>query len=232
VPLSARGRIAGAALSQLRNLPLALQRRVIRAAAESVGLSLEFRHVEEIISMLSDHSGAAKASMLPDGWMVSRSTHELRFQPSSDTQTQSDYGYCLPVPGIVRVPETQSCFEALLVRGSVDTGYNPEHLLERTSVGQELRVRNWHPGDRFWPAHTKDPKKIKELLQELHVSGPQRKLWPVVVCGSDLVWVRGFSVPARWQPRDGSEEAVLIRELPVREDFSYGNSIDETHDEI
>ena len=73
-------------------------------------------------------------------------------------------------------------------------GYNPDHLLDADSLPGPLRVRNWRPGDRFWPAHTKSPKKIKELLQERHVAQPERRLWPVVVSGDEIVWVRGFPV--------------------------------------
>jgi tRNA(Ile)-lysidine synthase len=77
---------------------------------------------------------------------------------------------------------------------------------------EPLVVRNWRSGDRFWPAHTKAPKKIKELLQERHVAQPERRLWPVVLSGDEIVWVRGFSVPAKL--RAGVEnEVVVIREL-------------------
>ena len=74
-------------------------------------------------------------------------------------------------------------------------------------------VRNWRPGDRFWPAHTKSPKKVKELLQEQHVAQPERRLWPVAVSGDEIVWMRGFPVPARLCAEAG-QEAVLIREMP------------------
>jgi len=76
-----------------------------------------------------------------------------------------------------------------------------------------LVVRNWRAGDRFWPAHTKAPKKIKELLQDLHVAQPERRLWPVAVSGDEIVWMRGFPAPARWLAKAG-QEAVLIREMP------------------
>ena len=81
-----------------------------------------------------------------------------------------------------------------------------------------LKVRTWRAGDRFWPAHTKSPKKIKELLQELHVIQPDRKLWPVVVSGDEIVWVRGFPLSVQMQARP-QREAVLIREtrLPNEE---------------
>jgi tRNA(Ile)-lysidine synthase len=110
-------------------------------------------------------------------------------------------------------------FEAALVPTSSEPGYNPEHLLDRALLAKELVVRNWRPGDRFWPAHCKSPKKIKELLQEQHVTGPKKKLWPVVVSGTDVVWLRGFPAPARLQPRGRTKEAVLIREFSRLEDL-------------
>ena len=124
-----------------------------------------------------------------------------------------DYEYLLPVPGSVEVSETESRFEVVLVSGKAAEGYNPEDLLDRASLAAELTVRNWRPGDRFWPKHTKTAKKIKELLQERKVAGPERKLWPVVVSGTDVIWVRGFLAPARLQPRGGDDGAVVIREV-------------------
>jgi tRNA(Ile)-lysidine synthase len=198
-------------LAILAKLPLSLQRRVIRAAAESLDLRLEFRHVEGILEMVG--AGSAKSAALPDDWMVSRSKAELRFERAKPEAVKSDYEYCLPVPGLVEVPEVGTRFEAALVPGSSEAGYNPEHLLDRSSLAKQLTVRNWRAGDRFWPAHSKSPKKIKELLQERQVSGLEKKLWPVVASGAEVVWVRGFPAPARLQPRGGIREAVLVREI-------------------
>jgi len=199
----------------LAEFPLAVQRRVIRAAAESLGFRLEFRHVEEILEV---SSGTRKSAALPDGWMVSRNRNALRFEPA-EAPNNPDYDYRLPVPGRIDVPEVGTRFEAALVPTNSEPGYNPEHLLDRALLAKELVVRNWRPGDRFWPAHCKSPKKIKELLQEQHVTGPEKKLWPVVVSGSDVVWLHGFPVPARLQPRDRTKEAVLIREFSTLEDL-------------
>lgn len=193
------------------DLPLALQRRVLRAASESFGLQLDFQHVEEILALTSKPSGSAA---LPRDWVVSRKKNELWFENSGDKPGQSQYEYRLSVPGSIEVRETESRFEAVLVSGKAGEGYNPEDLLDRTFLAPELKVRNWHPGDRFWPAHTKAAKKIKELLQERHVSGPERKLWPVIVSGTDIVWVRGFSAPARL--RNAHDRAVLLRETALK----------------
>jgi len=96
---------------------------------------------------------------------------------------------------------------------SAASGYNPDQLLDPSLSQQQLRVRNWRAGDRFWPAHTKEPKKIKELLQKRHVTGSQRKLWPVVLRGEEIVWVRGFPCPEHLCA--ASEQALLIREVPL-----------------
>jgi tRNA(Ile)-lysidine synthase len=197
--------------SVLNDFPLALQRRVVRAAGESLGLQLEFAHVEDILQVARD----GKSGMLPRGWTVSRSATELRFDCASSNKADSDYEYCLRVPGRIKVPETGTWFEAALV--SPRGGYNPDHLLDSAMLGKELQVRNWRAGDRFWPAHTKSPKKIKELLQELHITGSERKLWPVVVRGADVVWVRGFPVPAHLRVREGVEDALAIKERPSGE---------------
>ena len=169
---------------------LALRRRVIRAAAESLGLTLEFRHVEEILDLALD---GPRSAMLPEGWLLSVTKDGLRFDPPGQTsRANSDYEYKLAVPGAVHVAETGACFEAALVPGSGAPGYNPDHMLDPALLQQELTVRNWRAGDRYWPAHSKSPKKIKELLQERKLTGTERKLWPVVASGQEIVWVRGF----------------------------------------
>jgi tRNA(Ile)-lysidine synthase len=116
------------------------------------------------------------------------------------------------------VSETATVIEALRIQGgSQATAYNSQHLLNPDLLPGPLKVRNWRPGDRFWPAHTKSLKKIKELLAERGVAQAERRLWPVVVSGNEIVWVRGFSVPATLRAKS-EREAILIRETALSED--------------
>jgi len=199
-------------LTALAALPLALRRRVVRAAAESLGLRLEFRHVEEVLELV----GGSRSATLPQGWVISLGTGRLQFACPSPAAANSDFEYCLSVPGAVEVPEAGTRFEAALVSGSAASGYNPDHMLDPALLQKELTVRNWRAGDRYWPAHSKAPKKIKELLQERKLTGLERKLWPVGVSGQEIVWVRGFPTPARLRPPDGAQRALVIRELASR----------------
>jgi tRNA(Ile)-lysidine synthase len=127
-----------------------------------------------------------------------------------------DYEYELSIPGQAHVDEGGFIIEARRVEArnipaGEEAAYNPEQLLDAESLPGRLRVRNWRPGDRFWPAHTKSPKKIKELLQERHIALPERRLWPVVLSADEIVWMRGFPVPAKFRAKPG-RDAILIRE--------------------
>jgi tRNA(Ile)-lysidine synthase len=210
LPIAWQASSASLHLSILSGLPLALQRRVVRAAAESLGLRLDFQHVVQILAVASERALNSRSTALSHEWAVSRKKGRLQFELQFSLAENPEYEYPLPVPGSVEVRETESRFETVLVPGNAAGAYNPEDLLNGTLLASELKVRNWRPGDRFWPAHTKAPKKIKELLLERKISGRQRIFWPVVVSGTDVVWVRGFPPPARLRPRNGN--AVLIRE--------------------
>jgi tRNA(Ile)-lysidine synthase len=179
---------------------LALRRRVVRAATESLGLGLNFRHVEEVLGL----SGEGASTSLPEDWTVCLRKGELRFELASEPV--SGYKYQLTVPGEVLVPEAGVRVKALRVES---VGEDRGSLLNFKHAGA-LIVRNWRAGERFWPAHTKEPKKIKELLQDRHITGDEKKRWPVVACGDEIVWVRGLGVRRDMLAKNGS--GVLIQE--------------------
>jgi tRNA(Ile)-lysidine synthase len=136
-----------------------------------------------------------------------------------DLAPPQDYEYELPVPGRIVVYEAGSAIEARAIPAGADAGYNRDHLLDAESLPGHLRVRNWRPGDRFWPAHTKSPKKIKELLQERHVAQPERKAWPVIVSsnesGDEIVWMRGFPPPTKYRAQPERAAIRIVDEALI-----------------
>jgi tRNA(Ile)-lysidine synthase len=196
--------------------PRAVQRRVVKAIGEQAGIPLEFKHIEEILRFAGEDGPARKELSLPLGWKIRREPEAVVFV-TPDLRRQEripDYEYPLAVPGRAFVAELGGVIEALRIHPEAEVAeYNPQQLLCAESLPGKVIVRNWRPGDRYWPAHTKSPKKIKELLQERHVAQPERRLWPVVVSGNEIVWMRGFAVPARLSAKAG-QEAVVIREMP------------------
>jgi tRNA(Ile)-lysidine synthase len=200
--------------------PRAVQRRVVKAIGDEAGIPLEFKHVEEILRFAAEDGPSGKELSLPLGWKLRREPEAVVFV-TPDLRRQEripDYQYPLPVPGRALVAELGIVIEALLVSAEAAplarvAEYNPQELLRADLLPERLTVRNWRAGDRFWPAHTKSAKKIKELLQERHVAQPERRLWPVVESGDEIVWMRGFPVPAGWRAETG-QKAIVIREMP------------------
>lgn len=202
-------------LAWLLSEETAVQRRIIRAAADQAGIALDFQHVEEILHLASEEGSAGKELVLPGGWEVScgEDALELSQGPTVPASASSDYEERLPVPGEVAIAQTGCRFQALqLAAGELPANADREHLFDPSLLAESLSVRNWRPGDRFWPAHTKSAKKIKELLQDRHVPQRERAHWPVVLSGDEVIWVRGLPGRAHMRPPAGGP-AVLIREV-------------------
>jgi tRNA(Ile)-lysidine synthase len=215
---NARWLVMNASVSRMWFLgePIAVQRRLVKAIGENARIPLEFKHVEEILRVAGEDDASGKELSLPLGWKLVREAEELVFVTPDlrEPAPPRDYEYQLSVPGQIIVYEAGSSVEARRVPAGAEPGYNPDHLLDAESLPGPLTVRNWRPGDRFWPAHTKSPKKIKELLQELHLGQAERRVWPVVVSGDEIVWVRGFPSPAKFRATPG-EAAILIVDQPL-----------------
>jgi tRNA(Ile)-lysidine synthase len=198
--------------------PVAVQRRLVKAIGEYARIPLEFKHVEKILRFAAEDGASGKQLSLPLRWKAVREPEELVFLTPDLREKErpadyepADYEYDLPFSGHLIVTEAGLALEVRRIPAANVAGYDPDHLLDTESLPGRLRVRNWRPGDRFWPAHTKSPKKIKELLQERHVAQPERRLWPVMVSGNEVVWMRGFPSPSKFRVKPG-REAILIVE--------------------
>ena len=196
--------------------PIAVQRRLVKAIGEHAGIPLEFKHVEEILRAAAEDNASEKELSLPRRWKLLREAEQLVFVTPDlrKPAMAQDYEYEIAFAGQTVVYEAGSSIGVLHVPANAQAGYNLDHLLDADSLPGPLRVRNWRPGDRFWPAHTKSPKKIKELLQERHVGQEERRLWPVVVSGAEIVWVRGFPCAAKFRA-DPGRAAILIVDKPL-----------------
>ena len=208
-------------LAEFRALPLALKRQLLQAVAQEMGHTLQFNHVQELTA-LAQEGKKGKPSHLPGGLRASCSFRELQLSHlGPDLQGEcGEYEYALPLPGEIRVSEIGTTIRTRVISAGAQavSGYNLALLLDRARLQPELKLRNWRAGDRFFPAHTQSPKKVKELLQAgrlgRQLSMAERKLWPVIESAGQIVWMRGFPAPEAFAHREG--EAVLIEEIPIK----------------
>ena len=63
-------------------------------------------------------------------------------------------------------------------------------------------LRNWKPGDRVRLRHSGGPRKVKEVLERLRVTGTERALWPVLEVDGRIAWMRGVELEREPGPCD------------------------------
>ena len=214
-----------------RDLPVAVQRRLLRRAIERVRGSLraiDFRHVEAIREMMATRDGSGRMQL--PGLDVYRSFDWLRLSPSGiDSRLERDFEAPLVIPGRTAVSERQITIEMeLLDKQDV---YNKEVQAldwERCagSLSQGLRLRNWRPGDQYQPQGRTAAEKIKTLFQESRIPLWERRTWPVVVQVNDvhddtqanaIVWSRRFGVASKFAAGPESGKILTIREVTESE---------------
>ena len=52
-------------------------------------------------------------------------------------------------------------------------------------------VRVWEDGDRLLPSRGQPMRRVKRYLSDARIRGRDRRGWPVVVAGEDVVWIPG-----------------------------------------
>jgi tRNA(Ile)-lysidine synthase len=61
-------------------------------------------------------------------------------------------------------------------------------------IGRVATLRNWKAGDRVRLRYSGGPRKVKEVLERLRVTGSSRAIWPVLEVGGRIVWMKGVEL--------------------------------------
>jgi tRNA(Ile)-lysidine synthase len=173
-------------IARLRELDSALLRRVLRAAAERAGATLDFDATERLLALVTPaaHDFGKRIRLeLAGGVTVERSARELRFGRGSANGISEACTYELPVPGDVDAPQFGARFTASWSR----------EVSRQDSAMQSpcAQVRVWKPGDRVELQHSRGQKKVKEILHRMRISPEDRAAWPVVTWQGNIIWMRG-----------------------------------------
>ena len=199
------GRAAGEGLgaglaievNRLAALAPALQRRVVRYAAEQFGASLDFDATEAVRS-LALGGRAGQKLMLPQGLRAERTARELRLTPGPAVGRKHAEGapgampeYTVAIPGKIDAPAF-----GLRVRIEVSSRGEVEGNADGFGChwGKTATLRNWKPGDRVRLRYAAGPRKVKEVLERMTVTGTERAIWPVLEIDGRIVWMRGVDL--------------------------------------
>jgi tRNA(Ile)-lysidine synthase len=201
-PVRGGGRAAGDGLSldvkRIAELAPAVQRRLLRYAAEQLGAAIDFPSTEALRTLaLSGRAG--QRLELAQGLGAERSPRELRLAmgpaAARSNAAEAISEYSAQIPGEIRAPAF-----GLRLRVAVSGA--------AAASGSTARLRNWKPGDRVTLRYSSGPRKVKEVLERLRVSGSSRTVWPVLEVGGRIVWMKGVEL----EPEQGIEVEAMALE--------------------
>jgi tRNA(Ile)-lysidine synthase len=198
------GRAAGGGLdaglaievSRLAVLAPALQRRLLRHAAEQFRTALDFAATEAVRSLALVGRAGQKLA-LPQGLRAERTARELRLAvgpgiPPKEKRAQAPLPeYSVSIPGEIEAP----AFGLRLrveVPGSSAANGSPDGRSD--PLGRAATLRNWKPGDRVRLRYSSGLRKVKEVLERLRVTGTERAVWPVLEVDGRIIWMRGVEL--------------------------------------
>ena len=172
---------------RLAALPAAVQRRLLRYTALAQGVSLDFAATESLLRLAVGGRSGQKLS-LPGPLLAERTPRELRIS------TYVAEGVQAAVSGPVQLP----------IPGEA-TAFGHHFLALSDSEKTPAVIRTAKAGDRVRLRHSSGPRKIKEVLERLNISGPDRAGWPVVEWDGTIVWMQA----AQLEPTAGWTLAVV-----------------------
>ena len=220
-------------LSLFRNLHLAFKRRVIRHAISTIRgdlRSLDRSHIDAVLAICESSQGHDRV-IIPGLDAMRSFDHLLLCSPEALRQGRGyrfkiQFGtkYELPFGAgdlkIERIyPEGQNCVN---FKDEQDFLTEEAHLTSEAFTADSLQVRNWEPGDRLLRAGHAAAEKVKTLFQDHKVLLWERRHWPVVVAGNEIVWVRRFGVAANFSASGESRYGIRILYRP-RIQFNESN---------
>jgi tRNA(Ile)-lysidine synthase len=194
-------------VTRVSGLAPAVQRRVLRYAAGQLDVALDFQ-ATEALRCLALEGRAGQKSELAQGLRAERTHRELRLTLVASAAAERGKAaeaaeYATSIPGEIVAP-------AFGIRLRIDlSAASPLSSAGRVEVGDSCRaatLRNWRPGDRVTLRYSGGPRKVKEVLERLRVTGSGRELWPVLELGGRIVWMRDVEL----EPEPGIAVAATL----------------------
>ncbi len=198
-------------LREFAELAVAVQRRVLKRFLEEQNVACDSQHVEAVRRCAL---GEILSVELPGNWVACRQAEHLALQHPGEEPEKAGYSYEVGVPGEVELPEIGCRLRIVPVPAAFAEEAELGTLLRTDLIGSELCVRNWQPGDRYHVAYMGKEHKLKTLFLEWSVPASERPRWPVILKGSEIVWVRDLPVADAycWRPGDG--DALRVECFP------------------
>lgn len=206
--------------SFLRDLPLAVQRRLIHASlrrCSPVDRPPSF-HMVELVRQAVMKKNRVSSITTPSGAVIVDKDVVQFFPPTSRDRPQDPSHQTVPmvlsVPGTITWVATGQRIhvERSLRKHIHETAHRKDRIMvDADRIDGPLMVRVWQPGDRFCPFGMKGrSKKLQDFFTDLKVFGSDRTRIPVVATAERIVWVVGYRQDERSALTSSTEQCLVI----------------------
>ena len=190
-------------LVRLRELPAALRRLIVQRLADQAAGAVAAgaaRRSEEIAA-LSDQ-GTAELE-IGHGIRAVAEYGLLRFEHGPSRAS-------VPEPVQLQIPGSVA-FGAYEVSCELGPSAKGQGVLDRSALGQELRVRSWRHGDRMAPLGLRGTKSLQDLFTARRIPRAERAVVPVVESADgEIAWVAGVATSERFKVTESTVQTVRL----------------------
>ncbi|MFA5867912.1 MAG: tRNA lysidine(34) synthetase TilS [Actinomycetota bacterium] len=200
--------------------PLAIQRRLLRLAAEELAgepSPLSFQNTVDIMEkVVTGDSGASLD--LPGGLSARREYDTIIIEPLIEVPADDEPDFpatALRVPGVTRLDLLNVAIEAVFTSPELLDKAAGEGVafLDAGLVKGSGTVRPPHEGDRFTPYGMDGSKKLSDVFVDSKTPRPARRVTPVVEFNGHIVWVAGYRIDEKYKVTRRTKRMLVLRLL-------------------
>lgn len=216
----------------LLELPVALQRRVIRRVMQQVAnspYSPTFGSAEAVLDKIV--RGRSGSSLALRGASVVREYERVRFSPNRTAGRHAGGGVsdravslCLSVPSAIVWPPTEQVIRLSYAPASSDgmgdgTGTPAGTQIARFDADRcthQLVVRSWKAGDVFHPQGMGGRrKKVQDYFCDIKLPRERRAGVPLLVAPEGILWIVGYRTDQRFRVTPSTRRILVAEIVPV-----------------
>ncbi|MEK7396822.1 MAG: tRNA lysidine(34) synthetase TilS, partial [Candidatus Poribacteria bacterium] len=181
-------------INDLKEQHLAIQRRILRLAIESLLGDLnryDFQHIDEIMSLI-DNGMTGSSISLPRGIIAEKSYGKIIIKLDK-SESIKPFDYIIKIPGETNI--SRLGLKITTSFGEFDN-YSKE-LYQKTFdydiIKSDLHLRNRQQGDKLQPLGMSGTKKLKEYFIDKKIPRSQRNKIEILTDGNNIMWIVGYN---------------------------------------
>ena len=193
--------------SDLTGYHLALQRRVLRLAIETLVGDLgcfDYDHVRDLLNLAL--CGATGSIINLPRKISAEKTYDglvLRHGYQPEIAVES-FDYRIEVPGEVKIPALSLLIKTARNISDEHRDYKADEdkfraTFDYDKIRGELHLRNRRPGDRFQPLGMSGTKKLKDFFIDEKIPRASRDEVPILTDEDNILWIVGYRMDDRFK---------------------------------